>query len=150
MLTNVICTVEDVPAFATAKIKNMILGESTGIFMTKVKYVFGLDLQKELTEDDVVVDETSITITLPEPKILYSEIDINYKVITKTPVWRSLVDSITGVDFEKEVRKIFGEKANDFAVENEMIPSKLEIINRIEPFFNKIIGAQTNKKIIFK
>jgi hypothetical protein len=150
MLTNVICTVDDVPAFVSAKIRNMVFGKSTGIFVTKVKYVFGIDLLNELTEDDVVIDETSITITLPEPKTLYREIDLNYDVITKTPIWRSLLDAIAGVDVEKEMRKAFEAKATDFADENGLKPSKSEIIKRLEPFFNKIIGAQTDKKIIFK
>ena len=70
MLTNVICTVDDVPTFVSAKIRNAVFGKSTGIFITKVKYVFGLDLLNGFTESDVVIDETSITITLPEPKIL--------------------------------------------------------------------------------
>jgi hypothetical protein len=150
MVTNVICTVDDVPTFVSAKIRNTVFGKSTGIFITKVRYVFGLDLLNEFTEGDVIVDETSITITLPEPKTLYKEIDLNYDVITKTPIWRSLVDAIAGVDVEKEMRKVFEAKATDFAVENGLIPSKSEIIKRLEPFFNKRIDVQTNKKIIFK
>jgi hypothetical protein len=115
-----------------------------------VKFIYGLDLLNEFKESDVSIESDSIVISLPNPKILYHDIDLDYTLYTKTPMLRAIVDKFAGTNVEGEIRKVFQKKADEFARENGLEPTKEEIIKNIEPFFNKIFAAQTNKKIIFK
>jgi hypothetical protein len=146
----VFCTIDDIPQNSTGKISNFILGKDEGIFIAKVKYVYGIDLLNDMTEDNVSVDDQSITVILPEPKMLHKEIDLDYEVHTKSTVWRSLVNKLTGTNIEKEMRLVFQEKAEEFAKANGLEPSKQDIINTLTPFFSKLFADKTNKSIIFK
>ncbi|MDR1481858.1 MAG: DUF4230 domain-containing protein [Synergistaceae bacterium] len=148
--TMVFCTIDDIPQNSARKISNVILGKDEGIFIAKVKYVYGIDLLDSMTEDNVSIDDQSITIILPEPKMLYKEIDLDYEVQTKSTVWRSLVNKFTGMNVEKEMRIVFQEKAEEFAKANGLEPSKRDIINTLTPFFNKLFAEKTSKSIIFK
>jgi hypothetical protein len=148
--TMVACTIDDIPEYAADKIRNVILGKSEGVFITKVKYIYGLDLLNDMSEDDVTVEDEAIIITLPAPKLLYRDIDLNYSLYTKTSLWRVISDKFAGVDVEKEMRRVFQAKAVEFIKDNGLEPKKEEIIRNIEPFFNKIFAGRTNKKIIFK
>jgi hypothetical protein len=148
--TMVVCTIEDIPEGIVAKFGKVLLGESLGIFITKVKFGYGIDLKNDMSDEDIVIDDQSITITLPSPKILYIDPDMNYEIVTKQTILRALVAKIKGMDIEKEMRKAFQQKAEEFAKENGLIPSKEEIINKIQPFFNNFIANQMGKQIIFK
>jgi uncharacterized membrane protein len=148
--TMVVCTIDDIPEGIVSKLSNYLVGESSGIFITKVKFSYGIDLKNDMSEEDIVIDDQYITITLPSPKRLHTEIDFDYKIVTKKTIFRALIDKITGVDIEKAMRIAFLQKVDEFAKENGLEPSKEEIINKIQPFFNKFIASQMGKQIIFK
>jgi hypothetical protein len=149
--TMVFCTIEDIPQNSAGKWGNVLLGKDEGIFIAKVKYIYGIDLLNSMTEDDVFIDDQSITITLPEPKMLHEPIiDLDYEVQTKSPVLRSFVNKLTGTNPEKEMRTVFKQKAEEFAKANGLEPSKKDIINTLTPFFSKLFAEKTKKSIIFK
>jgi hypothetical protein len=145
--TMITCDVEDVPNYAA----KTVFGTTEGVIITKVKFSYGMDLKNEFKENDVSIQDDAIVITLPDPKILYREIDFkNWKVYTKTSVLRAIVDKFSGTNVDVEFIKIIQEKADEFAQENGLAPTKETIIKSIEPFFNKIFAEQTKKKIIFR
>ncbi|MDR1581121.1 MAG: DUF4230 domain-containing protein [Synergistaceae bacterium] len=148
--TMVYCTIEDIPEYAGSRIKRALLGGSEGVFITTVKFGYGIDLKKDMNEDNVLIDEQSIIIALPEPKILYREINLDYEVYTKQTILRAVADKVTNTDIEKELRIVFQRKADEFAEKNGLVPTKDEIIESIQPVFNKLIAYQTDKQIIFK
>jgi ferredoxin-fold anticodon binding domain-containing protein len=148
--TMVYCTIEDIPEGATSKIRDTILGKSEGIFIAKVKYLYGIDL-KEMGEDDVTIDQQYITVRLPDPKMIDDPIiDWNYTFQTKRPVTRAIWDVFAGVNIEKEMRSAFQTKARVFAKDNGLEPTKEEIIKILEPFFNKLIATQSDKRFVFQ
>jgi len=147
--TMVYCTFDDIPEGKFPSFWDFF-GKTEGVFITKVTYLYGLDLKKDFSEENIVVGPNDITITLPEPKLLMNAPDLDYKNLTKTKVLRALVNAIANVDVEKEMRLLFQQNMERFAEENGLKPTKEEIIRNIMPYFGKILGGKTGKHIIFK
>ena len=148
--TMVYCTMEDIPSGKLQALRDFLIGSSEGVFITKVQYVFGLDLDNDFSENNVIVGPDDITITLPEPKLLFDPIiDMDYKIVTKTKILRAMIDGMFNVNVKDQMRLVFKQNAEQFVVENGLKPTKREIIDKIEPFFNKTLGDIIGKRIIF-
>jgi hypothetical protein len=153
-VTMVICTFEDLPESAresfSPKLRDFLFGKSEAFFIAKVYYDFGIDLL-EVNENNVNIGDDSITIILPEPKLLRNSVDLDsIRDYTKTTLLRSVWDAATGREMMGELKKAFQQKAVEFAKESGLEPTKASIIKNIESFVNKIIATQTDKKVIFK
>jgi hypothetical protein len=153
-VTMVICTFEDLPESAresfSPKLRDFLFGKSEAFFIAKVYYDFGIDLL-EVNENNVSIGDDSITIILPEPKLLRNSVDLDsIKDYTKTTLLRSIWDAATGREMMDELKKAFQQKAVEFAKESGLEPTKASIIKNVESFVNKIIATQTDKKVIFK
>ena len=147
--TMIHCTVEDLPE-ARYNWVLTLFGSSEGILVTKVRYGYGLDLKEDFDESNIQIGQDDITITLPEPKLLFNQPDLNYTIITKKTALRAIADMVSGTNTEREMRIVFQQNMERFAEENGLKPTKKEIIENIEPYFNKILGEQTGRRIIFK
>ena len=152
LLTNTTVTMvhskfEDLPS----SLGNIVLlGSTEGFMIAKVNYSFGINLAK-ISEDSVRITDQSITITLPEPELLVCQVDTeSIEIYSKTPLTRRITDILQGRNITLEMIKAFEQRAQEFAKENGLEPTKDEIIKNIEPFFNKLIAAQANKRVIFK
>jgi hypothetical protein len=153
-VTMVICTFEDLPEFAkestSPKFRDFFLGKTEAFFVAKVYYDYGIDLL-EINENNVVIGDDLITISLPEPKLLRNSVDLeSIKGYTKTTLLRSLWDTAMGREMMEELKKAFQQKAIEFAKETGLEPTKSGIIKNIESFVNRIVATQTDKKVIFK
>jgi hypothetical protein len=153
-VTMVVCTFEDLPESTreslSPRFRDFFLGKTEAFFIAKVYYDFGIDLL-EINEDNVIIGDDFITITLPEPKLLRNSVDLeSIKGYTKTTLLRSMWDTAMGREMIDELKRAFQQKAADFAKETGLEPTKASIIQNIESFINRIIGTQTDKKVIFK
>jgi hypothetical protein len=153
-ITMVVCTFEDLPESAkesfSPQFRDFLLGKTEAFFMAKVYYDYGIDLF-EVSEDSVKIDDNFIIISLPEPKLLRSSVDLNsIKDYTKTTILRHLWDTAAGREIMNELKKAFQQKAAEFAEENGVKPTKAVIIKNIESFIHRVIANQTGKKVIFK
>jgi len=149
--TMIHCTMADLPEFGSEPSwKDSLLGSTEAIFITRVKYKYGMDLTSDFTEENVFVGPYYIEITLPEPKLLENIPDMNYTYFSKTPVLRAIMDRFTNVNVEARMREVFQQNMERFAEENGLKPTKKQIIDNIEPFFNKVFEDKTGKRIIFK
>ena len=144
--TMVYCTMADLPKSWLSG----FTGTAEGILITKVRYSYGLDLKEDFSEKNIHIGDHYIEITLPEPKLLECAPDIDYTTITKTPLLLHIMNRFSSRDVEAEMRKVFQENMKRFAEENGLNPTKDAIIKIIEPYFNRILGNLTDKRIIFK
>jgi hypothetical protein len=110
------------------ELEKVVTGQSTGPlfdFLTSDKIllvahgqvVAGLDLSK-ITDDDVIVEGEKVTITLPEPEILYSRLDND-----KTYVY----DRQTGIfsrpdpNLETQIRQAAEQQIKEAAIEDGIL-----------------------------
>jgi hypothetical protein len=153
-VTMVVCTFEDLPESAresfSPKLRDFFLGKTEAFFIAKVYYDFGIDLL-EINEGNVDIGDDTITVTLPEPKLLRNSVDLeSIKGYTKTTLLRTIWDTAVGREMMDELKKTFQQKAVEFARETGLESTKASIIKNIESFVNRIIATQTEKKVIFK
>jgi hypothetical protein len=153
-ITMVICTFEDLPESikesSSPRVRDFFLGKTEALFIAKVYYDYGIDLL-DVNENNITVDDHYITITLPEPKLLRTSVDLeSIQCYTKTTILRSLWDTATGREIIDELKKAFQQKAEDFAKETGLEPTKRNIIKNIESFASRIITIQTDRKVIFR
>jgi hypothetical protein len=150
LTTMVVCSFEDIAEGGTSSWWDTIVGKNEAFMIAKVKFSYGIDLL-EMSDKDVVIDDQSIIIQLPEPKIISMETDFSEsKKYIKRPITRAIADTVTGKNVYEELVKVFQEKARKFASENGMMPTKNEIIKSIQPFVDGLFAPRTGKPIILK
>ncbi|NCO75974.1 MAG: DUF4230 domain-containing protein [Cyanobacteria bacterium] len=65
-----------VPTSSSRKLGNWVIGETSLLYVARGEVKAGLDLSK-ITTDNIQVNEDTLKITLPAPKILDEKIDVN-------------------------------------------------------------------------
>ena len=149
--TMVSATMADLPEHGSRlRFTDILLGTTDAVFMTRVRYSYGLDLKNDFSEKNVFVGSDDIVITLPEPKLLESAPDLNYRFFRRTPILRQIFNQFSNVNVEAQFREVFQQNMVRFAEENDLNPTKQEVIDNIGPFFNMIFEGKTDKRIVFE
>ena len=113
---------------------NLLLGNREGLLIMKVSYIYGFDLSK-LTSDSLVCDADIITVHLPDVEMLEMSPDLSSaEIYTKTSGLCWLYDQFTGQDMHEELLSQLDSVSTVFAIEEDLLPEREEIIGRLNAF----------------
>ncbi len=128
---------------------DFLLGSRHGLLIADVELLCGFDLNK-LAAASLRADGDTVTVTLPEPEILRTVVDMNsMRYFTKQSALSMLSDKLTDKDLRDELRKEFALAARDRFRKKELLPSRKELKKSLEtwavPFF-----AESGIKVRFE
>jgi hypothetical protein len=125
-----------------------LLGKREGILIGTVTMYWGIDLTK--INPSLIKNQGGIVVTLPEPQELDFSMDpSSLKYITKRSGLNVIADYVMARDIEKELREQMKESALKFFKDKNLIPSKAQIISKLDSFFSPI-SIQFGMKITFE
>jgi hypothetical protein len=126
-----------------------LVGSDKLLLVAEGEVVAGFDLSK-VTDNDIAVQGTHVTITLPVPEILYSRIDNNSTYVVERDTGFLVKPDLT---LESRARQIAEQSLTDWAIERGII-QKAEEYGRIQienllrslGFTNIIINVKESKE----
>jgi hypothetical protein len=113
---------------------SLLLGNREGLLIMKVTYIYGFDLSK-LTEDSLVQGEGTITVHLPDVEMLEMSPDLSTaEIYTKSSGLNWLYDQFAGQNMHEDLIIQLDSVATCFALEEDLLPEREEIIRRLNDF----------------
>lgn len=125
---------------------NWLLGNREGILITKVRFYYGIDLTR-LTEDSLERIESGIIIHVPDAEILELAADLeSVRFYSKRSGLVALSDLVSGYDQNTELLVMLDSVARAYAYEEELLPSRnqlLQRLNNMSPILSEYLGVSS-------
>ncbi|THB67754.1 MAG: DUF4230 domain-containing protein [Desulfovibrio sp.] len=114
---------------------NVLLGSREGLLVATVSFYYGMDMD-ELTPESIVREGNTILITLPEPKELSFEPDLEtMEFITSQSFYTKIYDMLSSnEEIEVELLKMLHEHASEFAQSEELLPTRESLVERMNNY----------------
>lgn len=114
---------------------NLLLGSREGMLIATVTFTYGVDLS-DLTPESVTREANNILITLPDPKELAFEPDLeSMRFATSQSFYTKVLDMLGGnEEIEVELLRMLHDKAAEFAASEDLTPSRQELVNRMNNY----------------
>ena len=118
---------------------NWFLGERHGLLIADVELFYGFDLAK-LDRQAIREDGEVLTVTLPEPALLTTSVDLEHlRYFTKQSALSLAADKFASRDLREELRREFAEAARQHFADRGLLPERAELLEAVNrwggPFF---------------
>ena len=126
-----------------------VLGKREGYLIAKAALYFGVDLGK-LSKEDVVRDGKRVVVTIPEPEELEFSVDLDsMRYLTKRSGLQAATDWLLDRDQKAELRSQFRAAAHSYLRDEELLPTRQEIVGRLNEF-RGVIGGSLGVEVLFR
>jgi hypothetical protein len=126
-----------------------VLGKREGYLIAKAALYFGVDLGK-LSKEEVVRDGKKVVITIPEPEELDFSVDLDsMRYLTKRSGLQAATDWLLDRDQKAELRAQFRAAAHSYLRDEELLPTRQEIVGRLNEF-RGVIGGSLGVEVLFR
>ncbi|NLP05818.1 DUF4230 domain-containing protein [Candidatus Fermentibacteria bacterium] len=119
---------------------SLVLGERSGLLLATVRIYYGIDLER-LDENSISGTEEGLVIRLPDPGMLDLSVDLStMRFFDKRSGLQVLSDLVTGRDQELELMAMLDSTACRWASEQGLLPSRDDILLRLNDMAPMLAG----------
>jgi hypothetical protein len=129
---------------------SIFLGWHESILVGTVRFLCGIDLKK-LTPKDIRQDGGKLVITVPDPEVLDLAFDLDSLVLfAKKSGLVAIKEYLENQDTRGKLQKQLEARARQFAVEEELLPKREEMVKRLNDWVSPLLTSQVKVDVEFR